>query len=118
MNSDSAIQRQTPRARRRETYERVFGIVAHNTGGTQPPMAALSSVKIAASHAGLDPDQVSKAIRAARENGDLLVDPAGERVACCDAASLRAVLRVEADRAEPWRALIAQCNRRLREVER
>lgn len=105
------------RARRKETYERVCRIVAYNTGGPQPPMAALYSVKTIASHAGLDAGQVDRAIRAARENGDLLVDPAGERVACCDGESLRAVIDAEVARAEPRPELIGACNRRLRDLE-
>lgn len=108
-------QTQTPRARRKETYHQVLRIVAHNTGGHQPPLVRLSAVKIAASHAGLDAKQVEKAIQAARENGDLLADPDGERVARTDAASLRAIIETEVERDEPRTELIAACNRRLRE---
>lgn len=95
-------------------YRRLLGIVEHNTGGPQPPMAWERSIRTIAGHAGLDSEAVGKAIRAARGNGDLItVTRDGRRLARTDEDSIRAVLEWEVERDDPSKELVAKCNRAL-----
>lgn len=102
----------------RRVYERVLRIVQYNTGGPQPASVwRLSTVSIA-TNAGMDSNQVDKAVRAARDNGDLLAhDRDGHtRLARTDTASVRSLLLEEADREPSDKALVGKCNRLLDEA--
>ena len=105
---------QRARARRRGEYRKVLRIVEYNTGGPQPAMASTSSIRTVAAHAGMDNDVVTKRIRAAVENGDLLEHE--DRVTLVDEGSIEAA-RDEAIEAEPTQyELVGECNVLLQDL--
>lgn len=60
----------TTRAERRDEYETLLSIVEQNTGGRQPALARIPSVKQTAIQAGVTAPR--SRLQAAVENGDLL----------------------------------------------
>jgi len=60
----------TTREERKDEYETLLGIVEHNTGGRQPALARISSVKQTAIAAGVTAPR--SRLQAAVENDDLL----------------------------------------------
>jgi len=118
---------QAARSERREQYELVLGIVDHNSGGKQPPMAALTSVRTIAGHADIDAEDVDKRIGGGVQHGELLREDG--RVCLADAADMRKHIEETADvdhlrtllNAEasgPCRKpLIGAINKRIVEVE-
>lgn len=58
------------RAERKEEYETLLGVVEHNTGGKQPALARIPSIKQTALQAGVT--EPTKRTKAAIEQGDLL----------------------------------------------
>ena len=95
------------RRERRGEYRRVLRIVEYNTGGPQPAMASTSSIRTVAGHAGMDNDVVTKRIRAAVENGDLLEHE--DRVALVDEASIEAVRDEEVAAENTRKPLVGKC---------
>ncbi len=60
----------TTREERKDEYETLLGVVEHNTGGKQPALARIPSVKQTALQAGVTAPR--SRLQAAVENGDLL----------------------------------------------
>ena len=74
-NTDTTDTTEETRQDRKERYERVLRIVELNTGdaeGPQLPLVREQTIIHIATSAGHDAAGVSKSLRAARENGDLL----------------------------------------------
>lgn len=97
----------------REVYEKLCRIVEYNTGppGPQLPAIPVHTVRVHAEHANISQDEVSKALRAHREN-DLdgfirYEDPEGiDRLVLTDPEMVWAAARYEADRDDPDREVV------------
>lgn len=101
------------RQERKAVYEGVLRAVERNTGGRQPAGIRLTTLLANRCRAGDDREQVEKAIRAARENGDLIrwADHEGRtRLARTDDDSLLEVIEQEAETENPDQGLIGWCN--------
>lgn len=103
------------RAESRERYETILAIVAHNTGGRQPPLASKRAILTSAGHAGIDGMAARRTLEAAVANDDLFAYEGAYAVV--DSPSLRAVIEatVEADTPTDKR-LVATANRLLDDV--
>lgn len=69
-SSKTGEQNQTTHEERKAEYQTLLGIVEHNTGGRQPALAHIPSVKQIAIAAGVTAPR--SRLKAAVENGDLL----------------------------------------------
>lgn len=107
---------QQERADSRERYETVLRIVEYNSNNTQQPaMASRTSIIQIAKQAGIDATDAKRSIQAAIGNRDLLNWHG--KLARTTPEALRAVIEEEAASDTPRRALIAKCNRLLREAD-
>lgn len=107
----------------REVYEAVLRRLELNTGGYQPPLASKQTVRCSAIWSGGFPsDAVDKALKKARQNGDLFrwYHDAEERyyLGVDDPAALRERVTAYAQRrSEPRKDLIAVANQRIMALE-
>jgi len=63
---------ETTRDERRQTYERVLGIIEHNTVYNQPAFIAEHRIRRHAAQTGVDTDRTDSVLQAGVRNGDLL----------------------------------------------
>jgi len=102
------------REERKELYESILRVVEYNTGDGFTAGMHLGSLVANRTRAGHDLDAIQTALKAARENGDLLqyTDHEGrQRVTLTDDSSLLTVIKDEANREHPNEELIARCNK-------
>jgi len=111
----------------KERYERVIGIVEHNTGYPQYPMVRRSSAATIARHANMAAEGFKRAVKAARENNDLiqwrdasgvrrlgLTDP--DHLDEDDVANLEEIIDDEVTRRHVDQDVIGWCNTQLQEI--
>jgi hypothetical protein len=106
----------TDAAARKRAYLRVLRIVRFQTSGCQPAGVRRVVVRrIAVRQCGLDADVFERAVRAAREHGDLVAyeDSAGvDRFVVRSTRALRSVIEMETERFEsPDVSVVARLNR-------
>jgi len=110
---------------RREEYERVLSTIRHNTGHPMAPLVARPALGLVlVAHGSLTSDTVRARLRAAREQGDVIVwgHPDGTpRYGLADAAHLDAadepaltrIIETEVAADQPDKQLIGWCNTHL-----
>jgi len=114
MAATTSSDEELTRRDRREQYGRILGIVDHNTGGKQRPMAALSTIHTIAGYAGIDVDDVNKRLQAGVEQGDLVI--ISGRVCLAEEDELRAAAAYEGEREHLRKDRLGAINTALQEV--
>ncbi|WP_436344516.1 hypothetical protein [Natronorubrum sp. FCH18a] len=105
------------RKRTKEVYETVVRVIDYNSGRKQPPLASKPSVVGSLCRSGYSLEEISRAITAARRNGDLFQTDDAEgciRLGINDATKL--LEKIETNRShcdDPRRDVIGIANQRI-----
>jgi len=123
---------------RRERYHRLLEVIVHNTGDPQHVLARGAAIWTVTHSSNIPTGEALTAMRAGLENGHVIRwhDPDGHHrygltadgvaqsrwaepplYGPADRAQLREVIETEAATADPDRAVIGWCNRRLAAIE-
>jgi hypothetical protein len=119
-DTDALTPPTSERNKRKRLYHRVLRVVRYQTGGpdvpNDQPAGARLPVILGSLCTEASVSDAQRAIRAAVENGDLLVYEGADgrrRYARTTDRGLRSLIAEQADRVPPRRDLIGRCNRLL-----
>lgn len=98
----------------RKTYQRVLGMIEHQTGGKQGSMVPKTTIQQMISRSNISYEDGARALQAAKENDDVL-DWHG-RLALTDEDSLRLVIEEQVESDTPRKILIGRCNQLLADL--